>query len=138
MLPAPSGVLSSHGSTSDKYPENRAGHTTLEYTNTCVLLRGEDATHLGRSGAAAAAPSITKKLLDPFCGIDFSRVDVAVAVHAHLLQVVELSGASATAPEAAQLLQTASVQDVDGWRCRRHKGNSALYPWRSSWKQRSQ
>src|SRR5215471_4994630 len=61
-----------HRSTRDKYPDRRAWRTTLVHTNTCVLLPRDDATHHGRSGAAAAAPTITKKLLDPFCGIDFS------------------------------------------------------------------
>src|ERR1700680_57149 len=79
-----------------------------------VLIRGHHSAHGGRSGAAAAVPAIAEKLLDPFCGIDFPCINVALAVHAHLMQVVEVSRHPASAAEPAQLLQIASVQDVDG------------------------
>src|ERR1700681_881041 len=33
-------------------------------------------------------PAIAEEFLNPFCSIDFRCVDVALAVHAHLMQIV--------------------------------------------------
>jgi hypothetical protein len=78
-----------------------------------VLIRSQHSAHGRRSRAATPDPTIAEELLDPFCGIDFPCIDVALAVHAHLVQLVEVSRHPATASEPAQLLQIASVQDVD-------------------------
>src|SRR5580700_8335737 len=51
----------------------------------CVLIRGHHSAHSRRSGAAAPGRTKVEKLLDPFCGIDFPRIDVALTVHAHLM-----------------------------------------------------
>src|SRR5262249_26164721 len=78
-----------------------------------LLLSRYDATHGGRSSPNASRPAIAEKLLDPFRRIHFAGVDVAVAVHTHLVQVMELSGHSAAAPESAKFLKIPPVQNVD-------------------------
>ena len=63
-----------------------------------TLLSGHGAAHNSRSGSAAAVLPVTKKLLDPFAGVDFSGVEVTLAVQAHLVQPVEFSRHAAAAP----------------------------------------
>src|SRR5580658_8793786 len=41
--------------------------------------------HGRRAGSAAPGRAIAEKLLDPFSGVDFACIDVALAVYAHLM-----------------------------------------------------
>src|ERR1700748_2069959 len=67
--------------------------------------------------ALLAIDSVARKLLDPFSGIALAGIDVALAVQAHLVDPVKFPCHPAAAPEPAQLLQIASVQQVDGHIC---------------------
>ncbi len=55
-----------------------------------------------------------EEFLHPLGGIDFRRIDVAARVDADIVQPVELAQLHAAASYAAQLLQVAAVEDVDG------------------------
>src|SRR4051794_3634481 len=79
-----------------------------------LLFAIQGAAHGGRSCSAAPIGSIAQKLLDSFSGIDLAGIDVPLAVQAYLVDPVKLACHPAAAPEAAELLQIASVQQVDG------------------------
>src|ERR1035437_754241 len=79
-----------------------------------MLLGVHHSTYGGKSGSAARVAAVADELLNALTSIDFRGVDVAFAVHAHLMQPMEFAGHAAASSEPAQLLQIAPVQDVDG------------------------
>jgi len=80
----------------------------------CFELIPGYSAHSGRSGPTTPRRAEPEKLLYPFRRIHLSRVNVAFAVHAHLMQIVELASPPPTPSELTKLLQIASVQNVDG------------------------
>src|ERR1700758_2828925 len=79
-----------------------------------MSLRRQHSSDDRRSGSATARFAIAEELLDPLRSIDFRRVDVALAVHAHLVKVVEFSRVAAIPAQPPQLLQIDPAQNVDG------------------------
>lgn len=70
----------------------------------CLLPAVYHSAHGGGAGSAARFAAVADELLDALAGVHFRRVDVAVAIHAHLMQPVEFADHAAAASQPAQLL----------------------------------
>src|SRR5580700_6613493 len=66
-------------------------------------------------GARAATPAraVTDEFLHAFSGIHFARIDIPLAVQAHLMQPVEIAGHPPAMSEPAELLKIVAAEDVD-------------------------
>ena len=77
------------------------------------LLRGHWSAYDARPGSAATRAALADELLYALRGIDFRGVEVALAIHAHLMQPVKITGHPAIASEPAEFLEIAPVQNVN-------------------------
>ena len=68
-----------------------AAGTTVFNTVYSEIARRANSSHRRPSGSAAAVAAVPQEFLDALAGVDFSRVDVAARVDAHLMEPVELA-----------------------------------------------